>query len=150
MRTHMVSIKILIIYFISVFLCFFISYSDLNSVGGDVLPKEGWINENIFRCAGSGSPDPNLVQKDQRRESSRRAALESVQRRTLEMFTGERLSSGTGDEYDPVKGREMRLFLRGLVMQGSIVQEQYDSKDNCTIVYEIRRERLKRAVIYGE
>jgi hypothetical protein len=108
--------------------------------------KEGWCDIDTFRVRVTGIPSKKAKNPEDRKKSSRMAAVLLAQYQVLDKFKGTKLEGATGimDTYFPgvAVAKEIISYVKG----GTIIAERYDEEQNCEIVYEVRAKNLKKKI----
>lgn len=92
----------------------------------------------IFKCAGS--PGKNEKDAGKRRSQARQAAILMSQYNIIKTIYDRRveLYGGAGNEYYNSL-REFHKELTETVKTGTVLSEKFDSQQNCTILYQVKR-----------
>ncbi len=109
--------------------------------------KTGWINDETFVINGKGSPSAEIIDVNKRKEDSLRNAVSNAQKSAYDIFvTYYHEESGIGIQGYGNRKYEFMSYIRQIIATGRPVDIQYDSRQNCEILYEIKQERLKKKV----
>ncbi len=92
----------------------------------------------IFKC--TGYPGKNEKDAGKRRSQARQAAILMSQYNIIKTVYDRRveLYGGMGNEYDNSL-REFHKELTETVKTGTVLSEKFDSQQNCTILYQVKR-----------
>jgi hypothetical protein len=102
---------------------------------------QGWTDEDMVRVLGEGQPNPDIADRQQRREIARQAAVLTARGRVLEVFSLDQ----TERPYD-VSCALLREELLQVSVHGKLVRIEYDENDNCEVVLEFRMTGLRKKV----
>jgi len=106
-------------------------------------PTEGWVDDNTYRITVEAGPRLTLKNRDDRRKSSKRAAIQNAQYLLHKKFMGAEItyapSLNSSEQHDFTKISE-------IIKKGYVLRIIYDYDDNCQIIYEVKAERLKKMV----
>ena len=110
----------------------------------------GWCGDDTFRWKETGAPHQSMNDKEKRKAAAIKAAVEKAQHAILDRFKGYSIE-GAGDyfwdtEPDLPRRRGLQKELKSAIQSGRIIATACDIKENCTIIYEIKRKGLKRSV----
>jgi hypothetical protein len=106
--------------------------------------KEGWCDIDTFRVRATGVPSKKAKDPEDRKKSSRMAAVLNAQYYVLEKFKGAKLEGATGIMDTDFSGISVAKEIISYVKAGTIIAEKYDEEQNCEIVYEVRAKNLKK------
>ena len=129
---------------------FFFSFkctSIKKSIEIDSLSKtEGWIDENTFRIIAEGRPVETLKNRDERRESAKRAAQINAWFKILKKFK----TIDRDDKPQKIMSKTIGSQLQKNIKEGFVIDEIYDENDNCEIIYEIFEKDLRIKVLESD
>lgn len=109
--------------------------------------KTGWIDDDTYRITGKGAPSSELTDPDKRKEDALQNAVGNAQKSALDIFmTYYTENSGMGIQGYGNRKYEFMSYVRQIIATGKAVTIEYDSRQNCEIIYEIKQERLKKKV----
>lgn len=110
--------------------------------------KTGWINDETYRITGKGVSSSEITDPDKRKEDSLRNAISNAQKATLDIFTTyyTDYTEGGGIQGYGNRKYEFISYVRQIIVTGRAVKINYDSNQNCEIIYEIKQERLRKKV----
>ena len=106
--------------------------------------SEGWLDDDTFQVKAIGAPHPDAEGKVKRKTQSKQAALLAAQARIIELMIGSRIQSATASLDGESTGVAVSKEFEGMLKGGEVVQETYDSEDNCELIYRIYRKGLKK------
>ncbi len=110
--------------------------------------KTGWIDDDTFRIKAKGAASPEINDTDKRKNESLNNAISNAQKSTYDIFlTYYQENSGMGIQGYGNRKYEFMSYIRQIIATGKPVNIQYDSSQNCEILYEIKQDRLKKKVI---
>ena len=131
-------------------LCFgnFISCSskNRNTLIDNLIKTEGWIDENTYRIVAEGKALNSIKNKDERKESAKRAAKMNAWFKILKKFKNIK----NQDETSTLKDKSLALDIQNIIKNGFIIDEIYDEEENCEIIYEIYQKNLKEMVMNAD
>jgi hypothetical protein len=106
----------------------------------------GWLGDDGYLSLGCARAPRAVAGKEERRDRTKRGALEEARRNVMDRFIGMFLEPGCGTcDPDDVKAAIRKNF-GDLVNAGEIVCLRFDEEDNCELFYRVRRKNLKRDV----
>ncbi len=106
----------------------------------------GWLGDDGYLSSGFARAPRAIAEKKERRDRTKRGALEDARRNVMDRFIGMILEPGCGTcNPDDVRAA-MRKNFGDMVNAGEIICLQFDEEDNCELFYRVRRKNLKRDV----
>ena len=114
------------------------------SPGCSTISTHQWVDGNTFRIRSTGSPDPALAGKAERRKSAFNAAVKKARNDTIDHFLDIVIKNSGGVMDIQSTRTAIEKELSGAFARAEIIDEKYDDGDNCTIVYQIHAPGLKR------
>jgi len=117
------------------------------TVEGQSYKTEGWIDDNTYQTTGVGVPSRTAtINKVQRRQTAKRAAIISAQYSVLEKFTGSKVEGAAGMKDFELTGIAVAQEVQGAIRGGSVIKETYDDEDNCEVIYQVQAKGLRNKV----
>jgi anti-sigma B factor antagonist len=116
----------------------------------DFIPAEepvifkGWVDGNTFRIPADGFPRKTTSDELQRKMEAKKSAIKTAQMLALEHFV-EPFSSQNWIQFQKYRKKVFSKFSE-IIKNGVAKLTKFDSKQNCTIIYEIRTAGLKDKV----
>ncbi|EKV57864.1 hypothetical protein A966_03076 [Brachyspira hampsonii 30446] len=109
---------------------------------------EGWINDDTFRVMGMGSPAKDIDSDDKfRRElTSKQAAELDAKNKIVSRIVGSYIESLSSTEKGMIDEYVIQERVAGRIRGASVVETQWDSQQNCTVVMELYSKGLKKQV----
>ena len=113
---------------------------------------EGWCGNDTYRVFRVGVPPSKEANLKIRKEKSRRAAVIMAQYNIIEKFMGYRIEAGgiIADDNDVNNIKKDRERLKKLFFSGKVIAEEWDSDLNCTVIFQIQKAGLRKAIMTGE
>ncbi len=108
--------------------------------------REGWVDKDTFRVVAVGTPIESIKDRDRRRIIAREKAIRMAQYLIMEKFKGARIEGASGMSDVETTGMAVAKEFNAVLKGGYIVEETYNDKDECEIVYEVRSPGLKKKV----
>lgn len=105
---------------------------------------EGWLDQNTLQVKGLGAPAPEATGFVKRRTQSKEAALLAAQKRVIEMCVGATIAGASGSDSGESTGIAITKEFEGVMKGGNIIRENYDSSDNCELVYRVESNNFKK------
>ncbi len=99
----------------------------------NLLKKEGWINNNIYRIRGEGKPEASLKSSERKKISSKKAALFNAKFKLRHILMQQ------------ISKKKSKL-IKNIIDKGKIIYDNYDPEGNCKIIYEINYLGLKNII----
>lgn len=128
-------------YIISMLVCSIILVSC--GTGVSKTSPEGWIDNDTFRVMGMGKAPEGMTDKFQREITSRKAAELDAKNRIVSKIVGSYIDSRSSTEMGVINEAVIKEVVSGRIRGVSIVQSKWDSKQNSTVVLELKSKNLK-------
>ena len=117
----------------------------------DMLPEQGWIDENSYQLSCCGFPPKEEVPLEQREDQARKGALVECQWQIMNVFTEkyDKKYKELYSQYMSVDSSGIPAWRKELVRilkSGTIVGEKCSDAGNCSITYRVSKNGLKRWV----
>ena len=110
--------------------------------------KTGWLDDDTFRIKAKGTASQEINDTDKRKNESLNNAISNAQKSTYDIFlTYYQENTGMGIQGYGNRKYEFMSYIRKIIATGKPVDIEYDSNQNCEILYEIKQERLKKKVM---
>ncbi|MCP4132191.1 MAG: hypothetical protein GY754_14565 [bacterium] len=103
----------------------------------------GWADSNTYRSPGHGSPKEGLKNEEERKQSARQAAIQIARKHIYLRFKNPRPIT-RGIVNTDVKGSFLSKEIRDAIEQGKIIHEYFDEQGNCSLMYEIQLNELRK------
>lgn len=117
-----------------------------NTLIDNLIKTEGWIDENTYRIVAEGKALNSINNKDERKESAKRAAKMNAWFKILKKFK----SIKKQNETTQVNDKSIAIDIQNIIKNGFIIDEIYDEQENCEIIYEIYEKSLKEMVMKAD
>lgn len=104
---------------------------------------EGWINDDTFRVLGMGLPPTDSKDSFERRLISKEAAILDAKDKVVAKIVGSYIESLSVSDKGRINEKTVSERVSGRLRGGSIISSEWDSKDNCMVVYEVYSKGLK-------
>ncbi len=108
--------------------------------------KDGWVSSNIFRVYVIGNPEPGLIDKAERRDSAKRAAMSKAWKKVIAKFVKERISAAKDPADYSSAGHLIAKKYKYWVREGKIINIRYGKDDSCEIIYQVEAKDLREKV----
>jgi len=120
-------------------------------VKGEDYVTEGFLDDDTFQVVAEGTWPDELANARQviKRNRAKEGALLKAQTRVMEMFKGYALKAKGGAESGVGLGEVALKNIEGYGKGGSIVKTTYDEEDNCSVVYRVHANGLKKMAEAG-
>ena len=104
---------------------------------------EGWINNDIFRVIGKGSPSKDISDKFEREVNARQAAVLDGKNKIAAKIVGYYMESLNSTEKDMIDEYVIQERVAEKVIGLSVIESKWDFLQNCTVVMELYGKGLK-------
>ena len=104
---------------------------------------EGWIDDDTFRVVGMGIPPNDSKDSFERRIQSKEAALLDAKDKVVSKIVGSYIKSLSKSEKNLITEKTVEERVAGRLRGGSVVEVDWDGKDNCVLTYEVASNNLK-------
>lgn len=108
----------------------------------------GWCGDTAFRHRATGSTRASITNIEERKESSLGMAIANARKDILQKLKDYRIEAA-GDYYwrnELPLYEKHRKEVRATIRAGRVVASAWDEQQNCVIIYEVKRVRLKELV----
>lgn len=109
----------------------------------------GWTDNDTFLINATGASTKKVADPEKQKEEARRAAILFAQYRIVDTFKGYILEGATGIMADEPYFKASLATLKQLAKEGKIVAEKYDDEGNCEILYELKKNGLRKYIQIG-
>ena len=111
--------------------------------------RSGWCGEDIYRLTAYGAPQKKTIDINKRKEEARKMAEIMARYQILEKFIGSRIEAGgiMADDYYEKQQKKDREQLLNVVREGRVVAHKWDNEQNCAVLYEIKKQGLRKFVM---
>ncbi|WP_038375232.1 hypothetical protein [Brachyspira alvinipulli] len=104
---------------------------------------EGWVNNDIFRVMGKGSPSKGISDKFEREVNARLAAELDGKNKIVAKIVGPYIEALNSTEKDMIDENVMQERVAERVIGLSVIESKWDFQQNCTVVMELYGKGLK-------
>ena len=104
---------------------------------------EGWINNDVFRVTGKGSPSKDISDKFEREVNARQAAVLDGKNKIAAKIVGYYIESLNSTEKDMIDESVIQERVAEKVIGLSVIESKWDFQQNCTVVMELYGKGLK-------
>jgi hypothetical protein len=121
-----------------------------NGVGTPQTIEEGWLSDTEFRVKVSAETDSTVTDSDTLKKSSESAALKKAKEAVVKNFVIVRVKQSPSAGSYAVAAMAIDREFRDIIEHGKIIFKQYDMNGRkCTMIYQVERKDLKKAVEQG-
>ena len=105
-----------------------------------------FTDEDTLLVKTSGSPDKKSEGREAKRKSSLYNAGRTAKHLDLEFITGYVIESGDGlIDVSFIRKEVASRFIK-IVEAGTVIKNEFDKDDNCMIIFQVRKQNLKKSV----
>jgi anti-sigma B factor antagonist len=118
-----------------------------NAISGnqdEVIVFKGWVNEHTYRIAADGFPRPATTDILERKVESKKAAIKKAQMVIIESLV-ESFQHKNWMEFHKYR-RNIYAKYSGIVKNGVAKLTKFDSRQNCSIIFEVKGPNLKKNI----
>jgi len=120
-------------------------YSGSDPFTWDVDEDGNFCGKDSFVIKTTAIPHKNIKGIKARRKNARNMAISITRLKLLEIFSGLDILAGhyEGEWGNPASQKPWMLELKDVIMKGEMVSCVFDDQQNCTILYVIRKQKIK-------
>jgi hypothetical protein len=106
-----------------------------------------WIDGDTIRVSGTGTTIFTDKPEDVRKGTACEAAVMDAESKIIKKFSEVKLSSVEGEVSMEQLDNSVIVKFKGIIRNGSIVKENFNSQKNeCTVIYELKERGLREKV----
>jgi len=120
----------------------------ITSVDNSATNRGGWVTDDIYRISVKGIAPRSERDTAARKHSARRAAIMNARFKILKQF--KKYSIESGKKMGIPQSSSCANIVKASIKSGTVIYQEYDSYDNCRIIYEVRSRGLRQNVIKAD
>ena len=110
-----------------------------------------WVDDTTYRIMAQGSPSRNLTKPDEQMASAVRSATYHARNLVLKKFKEYRKTTALNQQLPKTSKTNAKVVINS-IKKGTVVKnsEQFDKKNNCSLVFEVRTSDLRTLVLSSD
>lgn len=140
-----ISMLIVLLFFVCLFGCTSVIKKDLISKDGEI--EKEWVEEGITKhfvfSRGIGAADDKMINKTQRKATSRNAAVVNAQYYMLSYVKGVQLEGGITVEKAMETDSNLTTKIDAVIKGATIEKTEWTSDDGCIVIMKLSKNQLK-------